>query len=315
MNIYLGITDTNWYNYLRKDNPEDINFWQPGGHSSLKVLERGAPFLFKLKYHMNAIAGVGFFVSHTHLPLSIAWDTFGNGNGSDTYVAFKSVIMQYRKEKNDGDPDPIIGCIVLASPIFFDEKDWIPAPMDWSKNIVSGKTYSTDEPAGRAVWKLVEECLAKYHFYEKELKEGDSLVADPDKTNRYGSYITKVRLGQGAFHLLVTDTYERRCAVTRERTLPVLEVAHIKPYAESGPHAINNGLLLRSDMHKLFDSGYITVSEDYSIEVSKRIKEEYENGKEYYRYHGKKLMIIPDNIRERPSGSYLVWHNENVFRG
>ncbi len=68
-------------------------------------------------------------------------------------------------------------------------------------------------------------------------------------------------------------------------------------------------------MHKLFDAGYLTVSGDYSIEVSKRIKEEYENGKEYYRYHGKKLMIIPDNIRERPSGSYLVWHNENVFPG
>lgn len=121
MNLYLGITDTNWYNYLRQAASEDINFWQPGGHSSFKVLERGAPFLFKLKYPMNAIGGVGFFVSHTHLPLSLAWDTFGKGNGSDTYMAFKSSIMRYRNEKDDGGPDPIIGCIVLASPVFFDK--------------------------------------------------------------------------------------------------------------------------------------------------------------------------------------------------
>jgi putative restriction endonuclease len=37
------------------------------------------------------------------------------------------------------------------------------------------------------------------------------------------------RLGQGAFRLLVTGTYERRCAVTRERTLPALHAAHVRP--------------------------------------------------------------------------------------
>ena len=51
----------------------------------------------------------------------------------------------------------------------------------------------------------------------------------------------------------MTDAYERRCAVTGEKTLPVLEAAHIRPYALLGPHRVNNGLLLRSDLHKLFD--------------------------------------------------------------
>jgi putative restriction endonuclease len=84
--------------------------------------------------------------------------------------------------------------------------------------------------------------------------------------------VIRPRLGQGAFRVLVTDAYQRRCAVTGERTLPVLESAHIKPYARSGPHSNNNGLLLRSDLHKLFDLGYITVTGDMRIEVSKRIK-------------------------------------------
>ncbi len=73
----------------------------------------------------------------------------------------------------------------------------------------------------------------------------------------------------------MADSYTRRCSVTGEKSLPVLEAAHIKSYAESGPHQTANGLLLRSDIRKLFDTGYISITEDYRIEVSKRIKEEY----------------------------------------
>lgn len=110
------------------------------------------------------------------------------------------------------------------------------------------------------------------------------------------------------------NAYGRRCAVSGERTVPALEAAHIKPYAESGPHAIANGLLLRSDIHRLFDRGYLTVAEDYSVEVSRRIKEEYENGRDYYRYHGQKLEVLPARIQEQPGGGYLRWHNEHVYR-
>ena len=82
------------------------------------------------------------------------------------------------------------------------------------------------------------------------------------------------RLGQGAFRIVVTDTYDRRCALTGERTLPVLEAAHIKPYSSGGAHDITNGLLLRSDLHTLFDRGYLTVTPEYRLEVSRRIREE-----------------------------------------
>ena len=63
------------------------------------------------------------------------------------------------------------------------------------------------------------------------------------------------RLGQGAFRVAVTDAYERRCALTRERTLPIPDAAHIRAYAAGGGHEIPNGLLLRTDIHRLFDLG------------------------------------------------------------
>lgn len=127
--------------------------------------------------------------------------------------------------------------------------------------------------------------------------------------------MTKHRLGQGAFRVVVTDAYQRRCAITGEKTLPVLEAAHIKPYAEEGPHAVNNGLLLKSDFHTLFDGGYITIDKDYRIDVSKRLHEDYGNGKDYYKYHGEKLLILPEKQIELPSKEYLEWHNEHVFLG
>jgi putative restriction endonuclease len=55
--------------------------------------------------------------------------------------------------------------------------------------------------------------------------------------------------------------------------------------------------------------------EDYRIEVSSRIKEEYENGREYYAHHGGKLMIVPSVSVDQPSKDYIRWHNENVYRG
>lgn len=127
------------------------------------------------------------------------------------------------------------------------------------------------------------------------------------------SVLTKLRIGQAAFRILITDAYLRRCCVSGERTLPVLEAAHIKPYAESGPHFISNGILLRSDLHKLFDAGYITITDKHRIEVSPRIKEEFQNGKEYYQYHGKSLFILPDRDSDKPDKKFIDWHNTHVF--
>ena len=139
----------------------------------------------------------------------------------------------------------------------------------------------------------------------------------PDEDDRrFGAeYLTRGRLGQGAFRVLVTDAYLRRCAVTGEKTLPVLEAAHIKPFALHGPNYVRNGILLRSDLHKLFDLGYVTVTPDLRLEVSPRLKVEWENGREYYAYHGKELRCRPADAGNFPSGEFLQWHNENTFRG
>ena len=183
--------------------------------------------------------------------------------------------------------------------------------------LLGRKTYNTEEFEGKRLWNAISKKLEEYRFLERGDSKKNSMIASTE--GRYGKesgydILRHVRVGQGAFRLMITETYDKRCAISGEKTLPVLEAAHIKPYADSGPYAVSNGLLLRSDIHKLFDSGYITITKNMNVEVSRRIKEEFKNGREYYRFHGKGLEVIPEQLFEKPGDEYIEWHNENVFR-
>jgi len=310
MKLYLGVTDNNWYRFLRERKPEEVNFWQPGENSVFKALAPGDMFLFKLKSPMNAISGLGFFSNHTRLPLNMAWDVFGNQNGTDDLDEFRKMILNLRKDKYNYNPS--IGCIVLTNPLFFDEDDFIPVPENWSKSgIVQGKGYSTGEPFADKLWLQIQERLQKYLKPKTDNKQTQIEIENKTIDPAYREVLSKVRLGQNSFRLQLTDAYGRKCSITGEKTLPVLEAAHIKPYSKSGPHLLSNGLVLRADIHKLFDNGYITITSDYKIEVSKRIKEEFQNGKEYYQFHGKQLLHLPETITNRPDSKYIEWHNNN----
>jgi putative restriction endonuclease len=72
--------------------------------------------------------------------------------------------------------------------------------------------------------------------------------------------------------------------------------------------------LLRSDLHKLFDLGYVTVTPELRLEVSPRLKAEWENGREYYSHHGKELGFRPKERNSLPNPAFLKWHNENIFK-
>ena len=319
MKLFAGVTDTQWYSFLSGRQNEDINFWQPSGNvQQFRAIEPGAPFVFKLKAPYNAIGGVGFFSAHTFQPIHIAWDAFGERNGCATFTEFRDKILAYRKKNNKPqESNPIVGCIILTNPVFFSKDDWIPVPEIWGASIVQGKTYSTDDPYGKRLWNAVEQRLEKYRFYEQATLDQSAFLADDDfsDTPRYREQVlSRVRLGQGAFRVIVTDAYNRQCAVTGEHTLPVLEAAHIKPFSENGPHAVSNGILLRSDLHKLYDSGYATITPDYHLEVSRSLKEDYNNGKIYYAMHGQRLQVLPERVESQPDTSLLSWHNEHVYR-
>jgi putative restriction endonuclease len=110
----------------------------------------------------------------------------------------------------------------------------------------------------------------------------------------------------------VTEAYGRQCAITNGKVLPALDAAHIRPYGEGGHHTKSNGLLLRKDIHSVFDAGYATVDKDYRFLVSKKVREVFNNGEEYLRLDQKPLRL-PALKSDWPHPDFLEWHNVNRF--
>jgi putative restriction endonuclease len=302
VSLIVAVTDGDWFEHLRrKPDLAEVNFWAPSA-ANFKALQPGELFLFKLHAPRNVIVGGGVFTYANALPCSLAWEAFGEANGASSLAQMRARIAKYRKADPADRSDFTIGCRILTQPFFWPEERWIPVPESWAPNIVSFKGYSTSEPDGLRLWEAVNGTVmnADAGFAEEQARYGKPTLVLP-------------RLGQGAFRILVTDSYRRKCAISGEKTLPALDAAHIRPFADGGTHEASNGVLMRRDIHSLFDAGYVTITPELRFEVSPRIREEFSNGRHYYELHGQ-TIAVPDNPRLQPDRSALLWHNDEMFR-
>jgi putative restriction endonuclease len=315
-NGYVGLTDPEWYSYLSTHKRVDeVNFWQPHGGRTFQALKTGDIFFFKLRAPQKAIAGFGFFERFETLAAWLAWECFGEMNGTPDFESMIERIARLRGEYgpsiNSGDFQ--IGCIMLSAPVFFTEAEWVSPPKDWAKTgIQQGKRYDLSSGEGR---RILEECLNRTQTGAHYWNVDPNILSANEDSPRYGSPVQVCpRLGQGLFSFAVREAYSGACAVTHEHSGPVLEAAHIKPYADGGNHRVDNGLLFRSDLHRLFDRGYVTITTDYKFHVGDRLREEFKNGRSYYGLNN--LTIdIPAKETWRPNKELLEWHAQTVFKG
>jgi putative restriction endonuclease len=310
--LWAANTDLDWFDYLAaQPEIDEVNFWQPSGHAKFGAIDEGELFLFKLKSPRNVIGGFGVLSQSTPMPLSLAWEAFGIKNGARSLPEMRNRILQYRPGARD-ELDPLIGCRVVVQPIFLPASMWIPQPVSWSGPIVVGKRYDTSTAEGSRLWEQVMAAAeAAPTSIQVGVAEEKSIYVAPGA--RYGEpHLIRPRLEQGAFRLAVTDAYNRECAITGGRVLPALEAAHIQSYSSGGEHEVSNGLLLRRDIHSVFDAGYLTFDADLRVVVSDRVRTDFNNGNEYRRLHGEQLRL-PPNPKFHPDRARLQWHRENRF--
>lgn len=217
-----------------------MNFWQPSGGCRFAAIPQGAPSLFKTHYsHGNRIVGGGFLSGWASLPMSRAWEFFGPDNGCANLAQMRTRIHHYRRAGDDGRTDPEIG-LPGTSPghLLLTHAD--------SFNATDESFNATDEDQAPAT------------------APGEVFGAPR---------LAPVRVGQAAFKALVQEAYGRRCAVTGDKIVPVLQAAHIRTVTDHGGNRVDNGLLLRSDIHTLFDRGYPGVRPDRkTLLVSPRLR-------------------------------------------
>ena len=313
MRLFVAVTDSEWFSlHAAKSGLDEVNFWRPSPDATFKALQPGELLLFKLHSPDNFIVGGGFHTKFLQLPVNLAWDTFREANGVTSLHEMRKRIAFYRRTAILPKENPTIGCILLAEPFFWPREAWIPSPADFKLHIVQGKGYDAGVGTGITLWEAVAERMKK--FQSTSLEPGTAAMAAIDSNGFGKPQIVMPRLGQGLFRVLLTDVYEKRCAISGERTLPVLEAAHLKPYSIVQRHELSNGLLLRSDLHRLFDEGYMTVDPgDRRVMVSKRIREQFDNGIDYYKLEGQ-LVREPSRTWARPSPENLEFHAYNVFQ-
>ena len=117
-----------------------------------------------------------------------------------------------------------------------------------------------------------------------------------------------VRQGQPAFRAVLLDAYESRCAITGCQVLPLLDAAHIKPYKGEYTNRADNGLLLRTDLHTLFDLGLVWIEQDFTIEVALEL-----DGSGYDDFRGRRLKL-PNDPAKRPNKKHLADHAQTASR-
>jgi len=194
---------------------------------------------------------------------------------------------------------------MISQPVFFACDDWVADHAEWHPRIQGGKTIDVSRGDGQ---RTLAECLDRTARLRREVQPR------VEELHRYGAPQTvQPRLGQGTFRIAVTSAYGA-CAASGEHSLPALEAAHVRPYADGGEHALPNGLLLRADIHRLYDAGYVTVTPDYRFRVSHDLADDFHNGREYERFAGRGLTV-PQALLDQPDPGLLDWHAAEVFRG
>ncbi|KXP14492.1 HNH endonuclease [Tsukamurella pseudospumae] len=127
-------------------------------------------------------------------------------------------------------------------------------------------------------------------------------IADQDDRRRTALRSVAIRQGQGLFRADLMRAYGRRCAFTGTVSEGVLEAAHIFPYRGSQSNHVTNGILLRADVHTLFDGFQLAVDASYRIHVGPGVHDDH------YRALDGTRMRLPSDPDSWPAEAALADH-------
>ena len=223
----------------------------------------------------------------------------GKRNGCESKEELRRKITLYLEKnskqnlKEEGD-DYKIGCIVLSNCEFWENGEYLNIEdfnLSFPKEVVKLKYFDEDD--------LIKNSLS---LPEKKDFELVSAVRE-----RFENVTTTKRDGQARFKRRMLEIYSNKCCISGEEIPELLDAAHIQPYINNSSNHIQNGLLLRKDLHTLFDNGLLSISQNYTISLSPLIKSKY------YLDFKEKSLSLPANNRDYPSKQALKLR-EDMFR-
>ena len=285
----ISTTDNNWFKFL-KDNDFNsfVNFWTPTPWN-IKTIKNGERWYFLLKSPIREIGGFGEFSEYKNLTAIEAWRLYGHKNGTDDLDQFiKNIQLYINKNRFSGTKIDIenyqIGCIILKNCQFWEPEDYKKAEdyqIEFGKQVVKYKYFEQYDPF------KIEESNSNSDF---------NLLKEPREI--YKKEINQ-RQGQSKFKGLILKGYKNKCCISGEVCPELLEAAHLQKYIDRRSNHIQNGILLRVDLHRLFDNDLLIIDQNYVIHISSIIQNPI-----YTQDEGCKISL-PDNTYEFPSKTSL----------
>lgn len=145
---------------------------------------------------------------------------------------------------------------------------------------------------------MFEAKMDRGYLHEAQPPVDDIATPDAVDERQWQSILT--RRGQKGFRQSLIDVYGGRCAVSESRVVPLLEAAHILPHAEGSDYRVTNGILLRTDIHTLFDLHLLGIDASLRVHLKDSIR-----SSEFARFHGKRIETLPASTVHQPSAVAL----------
>ena len=164
-------------------------------------------------------------------------------------------------------------------------------------------------PDSEGIWKAVQ--ISSISCALEEAHRQISLEGKPAIEDEFDARVRELRAialreGQHEFRNALLKAYEGKCAITGCAVAEILEAAHIYPYRGAHTNRTDNGLLLRADLHTLFDKGLVYVDTHGVIQLDDRL-----SGSEYEYLSGRRLRL-PLNSADRPHAEHLAHHRRQI---
>jgi HNH endonuclease len=182
-----------------------------------------------------------------------------------------------------------------GKPIFFPRYPFTRLPEQWPTTIPEDNSMSMEE----IIDDLNNQMQQDSFFSPANLEEARQRIAEA----------INYRRGQTEFRDKLIEIYGGKCTITGCDAKEALEAAHIIPYRLDQNNDPENGLLLRADIHTLFDLGLLAINDsDMSVILSKEL-----NGTVYENLHGRRLRL-PRRHKNVPNKSFLAENRKMFFR-
>lgn len=310
----------------RSGSDPEANFWQPSPHGcrlclpvnrfcSRQRTQRKYPGVDIPGY---SLVGGGFFDEYVEWGVSEAWTIWGLANGVATEQELLARARSYRASSATSDPDPTIGCVILRNIFFAAAGKELAEPPRWPRNVVTLSRYDLAEPSRKEDTEYVGHALALLRrgarvdlAWEPDLRGVDLDWRGP---RIWRSCAGPPAHGQGHFKRAVATAYRNRCAVTSRRDVPELG-SRAHPPIRRGWRACCFQWLAATDVHRLFDRGYLSVDPDLRLRVSRQLQEHGWNGVEFCQREAVGHRIpAPENPLHQPDCDALAWQTESRFR-